>query len=131
MKESTIHPYYAKIKKIGEGEILEVELGNRTLPDGFSSKYLFCKENDPNKTACLVIRAGFGFLYSQSKCIELSIHPLTINDGNYPLCPYHEPDKWRQAFVLNKDNLLYPFINFESKRIFIFFICFMLLSFWN
>ena len=93
MKESTIHPYYAKIKKIGEGEILEVELGNRTLPEGFSSKYRFCQDDDPDKTAYLELTAGFGYIHSQSQFIELSIYPLTINDGNYPLCPYHEPDK--------------------------------------
>jgi hypothetical protein len=93
MKESTTPPYYAKIRKIGEEQILEVELGNRTLPEGFSSKYRFCQDDDPDKTAYLELTAGFGYIHSQSQFIELSIYPLNIQEGKHSLCPYHEPDE--------------------------------------
>lgn len=93
MKENYNPPYYAKTQKIGEEEILKVEVGNRTLPEGISSKYRFCEESDPNKTAYLELKAGFASLYSQSQCIELSIYPLTIQEGKHWLCPCNEPDK--------------------------------------
>lgn len=138
MENNHIPPFYATMP---DASTLVIDLGNREFPlpeligQQVSSRIELNVCNLDDCKICLSIAFGYGFLYrkadkDQKTAILLSIYPLKLDNGEYGVIE-KKSGEWARFFFYIKNKLFSSFINLKSKRIFIFFICFMLLSFWN